>query len=87
MLPENILKVFRQETQLFSSRNLLTKIWDFAHLKYFRIVAIAKNQIIGGTSSTPVSGRCVYAGVAEVSIYVTDSLGLFNKYKVENYIM
>lgn len=47
--------------------------WDFAHLKQCRIVAIANNQIVGWAALTPVSGRCVYAGVAEVSIYVSDN--------------
>lgn len=45
--------------------------WNAAHLKYCRIVAIANNQILGWAALTPVSGRCVYAGVAEVSIYVS----------------
>jgi L-amino acid N-acyltransferase YncA len=47
--------------------------WDFEHLKQCRIVAVANNQIIGWVALTPVSGRCIYAGVAEVSIYVSDN--------------
>lgn len=45
--------------------------WDFAHLKPCRIVAIENNKIVGWAALTPVSGRCVYAGIAEVSIYVS----------------
>ena len=48
------------------------KEWDYAHLKQCRIVAIANNQIVGWAALTPVSGRCVYDGVAEVSIYVSE---------------
>lgn len=45
--------------------------WDSAHLKTCRIVAILENGIAGWAALTPVSGRCVYAGVAEVSVYVS----------------
>ncbi len=44
--------------------------WDAAHLKHSRIVAIQNNEVAGWAALTPVSGRCVYAGVAEVSVYV-----------------
>ncbi|WP_221392786.1 GNAT family N-acetyltransferase [Dyadobacter sp. NIV53] len=47
------------------------EIWDQAHVTELRFVAIAENGgIAGWTALTPVSGRCVYAGVAEVSVYV-----------------
>ena len=44
--------------------------WDSVHLKTCRIVANIEDEIIGWGALTPVSGRCVYAGVAEVSVYV-----------------
>lgn len=44
--------------------------WDNAHLKTCRIVAIENDEVSGWAALTPVSGRCVYAGVAEVSVYV-----------------
>lgn len=44
--------------------------WDAAHLQHSRLVAIINNQVAGWAALTPVSGRCVYAGVAEVSVYV-----------------
>ena len=44
--------------------------WDAAHLKHSRLVAMLNNQVAGWAALTPVSGRCVYAGVAEVSVYV-----------------
>ncbi|HPE09694.1 MAG TPA: N-acetyltransferase family protein [Saprospiraceae bacterium] len=46
--------------------------WDAAHLQKCRIVCQIENEIAGWAAPTPVSGRCVYAGVAEVSVYVAD---------------
>lgn len=44
--------------------------WDNAHLKTCRIIATADDEVLGWAALTPVSSRCVYAGVAEVSVYV-----------------
>lgn len=44
--------------------------WDASHLKDCRLVVIQEDVIAGFAVLTAVSGRCVYAGVAEVSIYV-----------------
>src|SRR3954454_8336864 len=44
--------------------------WDKGHLNNARIVAIEDNKVVGWAALTPVSGRCTYAGVAEVSVYV-----------------
>lgn len=49
--------------------------WDDAHLKSCRFIAEIDHQIAGWAALTPVSGTCVYAGVAEVSVYIS------NKYK------
>lgn len=48
--------------------------WTKSHLEHSRIVAVQNGRVLGWAALTPVSGRCVYAGVAEVSVYVTDSL-------------
>jgi L-amino acid N-acyltransferase YncA len=45
--------------------------WDTAHLPTARLVAIENDTVLGWAALTPVSGRCVYAGVAEVSVYVS----------------
>lgn len=45
--------------------------WDNGHLKNCRIVALFKNKTVGWAALSAVSGRCVYAGVAEVSVYVS----------------
>ena len=44
--------------------------WDKNHLQENRIVAKKDERILGWAALTPVSGRCVYAGVAEVSVYI-----------------
>jgi len=48
------------------------KDWDNAHLKTCRLIVSINSEIVGWAALTPVSGRCVYAGVAEVSVYVSD---------------
>jgi phosphinothricin acetyltransferase len=45
--------------------------WDTGHLKTCRIVAELNGKIVGWIALSLVSGRCVYAGVAEVSIYIS----------------
>jgi L-amino acid N-acyltransferase YncA len=47
--------------------------WDAAHLDDHRLVATAGNEIVGWAALSPYSGRCVYAGVAEDSVYVASS--------------
>ena len=45
--------------------------WDGGHLPHGRLVASGPDGAVQGWAAlSPVSGRCVYAGVAEVSVYV-----------------
>ncbi|GGB66479.1 GNAT family N-acetyltransferase [Fictibacillus barbaricus] len=44
--------------------------WDESHLSVCRLVVRSKGQVLGWAALSAVSSRCVYAGVAEVSIYV-----------------
>jgi phosphinothricin acetyltransferase len=44
--------------------------WDKSHFQHSRIVALLGSEIVGWAALSPVSSRCVYGGVAEVSIYV-----------------
>ena len=44
--------------------------WDAAHLAFARLVARADDAVRGWAALSPVSKRRVYAGVAEVSVYV-----------------
>jgi phosphinothricin acetyltransferase len=47
--------------------------WDKTHLRDCRLVAKSERKIVGWAALSPVSNRCVYDGVAEVSLYVKDS--------------
>lgn len=48
--------------------------WDRAHLPSCRFVAgDGGGRVLGWGALTPVSGRCVYRGVAEVSVYVASA--------------
>ncbi|MGB5272472.1 MAG: N-acetyltransferase family protein [Flavobacteriaceae bacterium] len=45
--------------------------WDKAHLKACRLVAEDhQGRVLGWAALSPVSSRCVYGGVAEVSVYI-----------------
>jgi phosphinothricin acetyltransferase len=45
--------------------------WDKSHMKKCRLVAVDENgNVIGWAALSSVSSRCVYAGVAELSVYV-----------------
>lgn len=44
--------------------------WDADHRKDCRLIALLNDKITGWAALTPISGRCIYAGVAEVSVYI-----------------
>lgn len=44
--------------------------WNSGHLKACRTIAEIDNEVVGWSALSPVSSRCVYGGVAEVSVYV-----------------
>ena len=44
--------------------------WDVSHSAKCRLIARGDNMVLGWVAISPVSSRCVYAGVAEVSIYI-----------------
>ena len=46
--------------------------WDASHLPFARLVARLSPAILGWAALSAVSKRAAYAGVAEVSVYVTD---------------
>jgi phosphinothricin acetyltransferase len=48
-------------------------VWDQAHLPDPRLVIRRGDLVAGWAALSPVSGRCVYEGVAEVSIYVGET--------------
>jgi len=48
--------------------------WNTSHHAHSRLIARDSEQILGWAALSPVSSRQVYAGVAEVSIYVADGM-------------
>ncbi len=45
--------------------------WDRAHLAHSRLVAVDEaGKVRGWAALSPVSSRCVYGGVAEISVYI-----------------
>lgn len=44
--------------------------WDRGHIADHRLVATIDEAVVGWAALSPVSERCVYAGVAEISVYV-----------------
>lgn len=46
--------------------------WDDSHLDSCRMVAEDDGEVVAWAALTPVSGRCAYGGVAELSIYVAE---------------
>lgn len=47
--------------------------WDRGHLDVCRLVAKLDDTVVGWAALSGVSSRCVYAGVAEVSIYIGEN--------------
>ena len=72
----NVAEIYRQGIETgnatFQQEIPTWDDWNNGHIKSCRIVAEIDNEIVGWAALTPVSGRCVYAGVAEVSVYVSD---------------
>jgi phosphinothricin acetyltransferase len=46
--------------------------WDRNHVQGCRLVAVEGDVVLGWAALWPASDRCVYGGVAEVSVYVSD---------------
>ena len=46
------------------------ELWDAGHLPTCRLVLVSNGAVVGWAALSLVSSRCVYAGVAEVSMYV-----------------
>ena len=47
--------------------------WNSAHMQSCRFVAIQNNTIVGWAALSPVSSRCIYGGIAEVSVYIAEN--------------
>lgn len=47
--------------------------WNQSHLSICRFAALEADQVVGWIALSPVSSRCVYGGVAEISVYVHEA--------------
>ncbi|WP_297696503.1 GNAT family N-acetyltransferase [uncultured Eudoraea sp.] len=47
--------------------------WNNNHISSCRLVALNDDKVEGWAALSAVSGRCVYGGVAEVSIYIAET--------------
>ncbi len=47
--------------------------WDEGHMREGRLVATIDEQVVGWAGLSNVSNRCLYRGIAEVSVYIADS--------------
>jgi L-amino acid N-acyltransferase YncA len=47
--------------------------WHSSHLLECRVIARLQDLVVGWAALSSVSSRCVYSGVAEVSVYVSES--------------
>lgn len=51
--------------------------WNRNHCKGLRFVARVNGKVLGWIALSPISSRCVYQGVAEVSVYISkDARGM-----------
>jgi phosphinothricin acetyltransferase len=55
----------------FETEAPLCEQWDTSHLPHSRLAARSNGVLIGWAALSPVSRRSCYAGVAEVSVYLT----------------
>lgn len=67
------LEGLREGNSTFETQAPSWEAWDEAHHKTPRLVMRVGDQVLGWAALSPVSKRRVYSGVAEVSVYVTES--------------
>ena len=67
------LEGIRSENSTFETDAPTWETWDEGHLKIARLVMRDEEKVIGWAALSPVSKRDVYRGVAEVTVYVTES--------------
>ncbi len=54
----------------FETKPPTYEAWDRSHISSCRLVAEENDRVLGWAALSPVSSRCVYGGVAEVSVYI-----------------
>ncbi len=58
------------ENATFQTKASSWEEWNKSHSSHSRLLANVNNEYVGWAALSPVSSRCVYEGVAEVSVYV-----------------
>ncbi len=75
---EQVLEIYRAGLKTgqasFETEAPTWERWDDAHHRHSRLVAREGTRVVAWGTLAPVSKRNCYAGVAEVSIYVSPSL-------------
>lgn len=73
----NVAEIYRQGIATgkatFQSEIPKYKDWNASHLPNCRFVAVADGKVAGWVALSGVSSRCVYGGVAEVSVYIAEN--------------
>ena len=71
---ERVSDIYRQgiETNLATFQTDIPNYdtWDKNHLMEFRYIVETNKDVVGWVALSPISSRCAYKGVAEVSIYI-----------------
>ncbi|WP_454047508.1 N-acetyltransferase family protein [Chryseobacterium sp. Marseille-Q8038] len=71
-----IAEIYRQGLETgnatFETSVPLWEKWDKGKLKHSRLAAVIDGVVVGWVALSAVSDRCVYGGVAEVSIYISN---------------
>src|SRR5690349_3772975 len=70
---EIYLEGIRSENSTFETDAPTWEKWDENHLAIARFVMRDEEKVLGWAALSPVSKRAVYRGVAEVTVYVTES--------------
>lgn len=63
----------RTGTATFETSVSTWEVWSDSRLPHSRLVAVEGEEVLGWAALSKVSSRCVYEGVAEVSIYVSEN--------------
>ncbi len=73
---ERILEIYKMgldtRNATFETNVPTWKEWDSKHLSHSRFVSEEDGEVTGWVALSPFSGREVYKGVAEVSVYVAN---------------
>lgn len=70
---EIYLEGIRSGNSTFETEAPAWEKWDENHLATARLVMRDEEKVLGWAALSPVSKRVVYRGVAEVTVYVTES--------------